>query len=206
MKFLSSFLAEKKKRLPSFSLDTAKLFAELYPKSRYTRCRYWQVLVPNTALTHRSVIIVHTFLRIETSEEVAWFHRTFSRVECYTEVLDRSWLPSGEPVVFSYPDTSPYLFLHACLLQVIGAISEANGVYFLDCEKTDKLPPVTFVLAGKPFTLLGTDYVYKVRICWRSHIHHTISYCLHFSNRVYFVNVGILKIVFASSRKPYYSS
>ncbi|KAJ3409276.1 Vacuolar protease A [Chytridiales sp. JEL 0842] len=45
----------------------------------------------------------------------------------------------------------------------VGANKNANGQYILDsCKNLEALPELTFTIAGKTFTLQGTDYVLKV--------------------------------------------
>jgi len=51
----------------------------------------------------------------------------------------------------------------AALNSAIGAIPIAGGEYTIDCSIIDKLPDVTFTLAGKPFVLHGKDYVLQVQ-------------------------------------------
>jgi hypothetical protein len=44
----------------------------------------------------------------------------------------------------------------------IGALPIVNGEYMIPCNLIDSLPPVSFILNGKPFTLTGQEYVLKV--------------------------------------------
>ena len=45
----------------------------------------------------------------------------------------------------------------------IGAQRSWSGQYTLDCDKVDKLPPLTFYFDGKPYTINGTDYVLNLQ-------------------------------------------
>lgn len=44
----------------------------------------------------------------------------------------------------------------------LGALPIVGGEYMIPCNMTDKLPDVTFTLAGKQFTLQSNDYVLKI--------------------------------------------
>lgn len=44
----------------------------------------------------------------------------------------------------------------------LGAVPIVSGEYMIPCNMTDNLPPVTFTLAGKQFTLQSTDYILKI--------------------------------------------
>lgn len=48
------------------------------------------------------------------------------------------------------------------LNQMIGATPIIGGEYTIDCNKIPSLPELDFVIAGKKFTLKGSDYVLKV--------------------------------------------
>ena len=54
---------------------------------------------------------------------------------------------------------------------MIGATAIVGGEYTIDCDKIPSLPELDFYIAGRKFTLKGSDYVLKVRlsnilICW----------------------------------------
>jgi len=44
----------------------------------------------------------------------------------------------------------------------IGATPLMKGEYMIDCNKIPTLPPINFTINGRPFTLLGKDYVVAV--------------------------------------------
>ena len=46
---------------------------------------------------------------------------------------------------------------------MIGATPIVGGEYTIDCNKIPSLPELDFYIAGKKFTLKGSDYVLKVR-------------------------------------------
>ena len=48
---------------------------------------------------------------------------------------------------------------------MIGATPIVGGEYTIDCNKIPSLPELDFYIAGKKFTLKGSDYVLKVRLC-----------------------------------------
>lgn len=48
------------------------------------------------------------------------------------------------------------------LNKMIGATPLAGGEYTVDCAKVSTLPPITFVIGGKQFTLTGEEYILKV--------------------------------------------
>ncbi|XP_074595107.1 cathepsin D [Brevipalpus obovatus] len=47
------------------------------------------------------------------------------------------------------------------LNKIIGAQSTGSGQYQVDCNSIDKLPTVTFTIAGKKFDLKGSEYILK---------------------------------------------
>jgi len=51
----------------------------------------------------------------------------------------------------------------ARLNEAIGATPVKAGMYIVDCESIDKLPTITFNIAGKAFPLEGRDYVLVVK-------------------------------------------
>lgn len=48
------------------------------------------------------------------------------------------------------------------LNQMIGATPIVGGEYTIDCSKIESLPEIDFYIAGKKFTLKGSDYILKV--------------------------------------------
>ena len=48
------------------------------------------------------------------------------------------------------------------LNHMIGATPIVGGEYTIDCDKIPSLPELDFYIAGKKFTLKGSDYVLKV--------------------------------------------
>ena len=50
------------------------------------------------------------------------------------------------------------------LNKMIGATPIVGGEYTIDCDKIPSLPEIDFYIAGKKFTLKGSDYVLKVRL------------------------------------------
>lgn len=56
---------------------------------------------------------------------------------------------------------------HRCaLLQVLGLAYDASalsGQYLIPCDRVTTLPPISFVINGKPFQLNGNEYVLKVQ-------------------------------------------
>ncbi|KAL3909231.1 MAG: hypothetical protein SGPRY_009502, partial [Prymnesium sp.] len=52
------------------------------------------------------------------------------------------------------------------LLQVLGLAYDASalsGQYLIPCDRVATLPPISFVINGKPFQLNGNEYVLKVQ-------------------------------------------
>ena len=50
------------------------------------------------------------------------------------------------------------------LNHMIGATPIVGGEYTIDCDKIPSLPELDFYIAGRKFTLKGSDYVLKVRL------------------------------------------
>lgn len=55
--------------------------------------------------------------------------------------------------------------------EAIGATSNDEGDYFVDCSSIDSLPTISFVIGGTTFTLDGSDYTYEV-------VSDDTTYCL----------------------------
>ena len=47
---------------------------------------------------------------------------------------------------------------------MIGATPIVGGEYTIDCDKIPSLPELDFYIAGRKFTLKGSDYVLKVSL------------------------------------------
>ena len=47
---------------------------------------------------------------------------------------------------------------------MIGATPIVGGEYTIDCDKIPSLPELDFYIAGRKFTLKGSDYVLKVHL------------------------------------------
>jgi len=50
----------------------------------------------------------------------------------------------------------------------IGAKPVIGGEYTIDCANITNLPPITFTIGGKNFTLKGEDYVLKISALWQT--------------------------------------
>ncbi|XP_019847494.3 lysosomal aspartic protease-like [Bactrocera dorsalis] len=53
-------------------------------------------------------------------------------------------------------------YLYENIQELIGAEPNNEGQYFLDCSQVSSLPMISFSIAGKNFTLEGSDYVIEV--------------------------------------------
>uniref|UniRef100_A0A034WG88 Lysosomal aspartic protease n=1 Tax=Bactrocera dorsalis TaxID=27457 RepID=A0A034WG88_BACDO len=54
-------------------------------------------------------------------------------------------------------------YLYENIQELIGAEPNNEGQYFVDCSQVFSLPKISFTIAGKNFTLEGSDYIFEVK-------------------------------------------
>ncbi|XP_039950801.1 lysosomal aspartic protease-like [Bactrocera tryoni] len=53
-------------------------------------------------------------------------------------------------------------YLYGYIQELIGAEPNNEGEYFVNCSQVSSLPKISFTIAGKNFTLEGSDYIFEV--------------------------------------------